>query len=638
LTAFPGNEIGYVKLKSVVVDGFRSVKDRISLFANPRISILIGANDHGKTTLLEAIRCLNDDRPIVAEDENWDSVGKGKPTLEYKFKLDPEELAELTAISARFQAAQTREESAPAAESPTPESPAESENDTSKPSVEAALPPIPQIPTVIEFTKAGVGGELSLKPEPFSQAVPEAGPYIKKCIPRVELFKPVDQIMDAVTLAELEDPNQEFMQGVFRYAGIWDGHETLFRQDPATTRRLERASTDFTRKIHEEWKQGENLEFKFQHAGKSGDQIELLISDPAVTERSVRPSERSAGFSAFFTMSMRMLARTEANLANKYILLFDEPGTSLHPAGQVNLQKVFERLSIKDQIVYATHSLFMINHNRPERNKVVSKEATGTQIDQKPFLRNWRAVRDSLGLILAGNFFIADRTLIVEGESDAMYVGALLAAFDRAGVIDIDLNLFSVQWPGNSRDYEPMARLMLEEGRQVVALMDGDKSGTDIRKNIEKLNAAVDSGRVQARASVSIVQHEKGQSIEDILPMRDKYFETVIAAATSLVTDGFREWAEGIDHTAAKLTVELAADKGSATLGKHVADVSKKWFKEKEPISKLTVANRYCEWLETITGAGQGVAGLPPTLGKLIEFLKLDSKLSKEAVTGEADG
>jgi predicted ATPase/5S rRNA maturation endonuclease (ribonuclease M5) len=638
LTAFPGNEIGYVKLKSVVVDGFRSVKDRISLFANPRISILIGANDHGKTTLLEAIRCLNDDRPIVAEDENWDSVGKGKPTLEYKFKLDPEELAELTAISARFQAAQTREESAPAAESPTPESPAESENDTSKPSVEAALPPIPQIPTVIEFTKAGVGGELSLKPEPFSQAVPEAGPYIKKCIPRVELFKPVDQIMDAVTLAELEDPNQEFMQGVFRYAGIWDGHETLFRQDPATTRRLERASTDFTRKIHEEWKQGENLEFKFQHAGKSGDQIELLISDPAVTERSVRPSERSAGFSAFFTMSMRMLARTEANLANKYILLFDEPGTSLHPAGQVNLQKVFERLSIKDQIVYATHSLFMINHNRPERNKVVSKEATGTQIDQKPFLRNWRAVRDSLGLILAGNFFIADRTLIVEGESDAMYVGALLAAFDRAGVIDIDLNLFSVQWPGNSRDYEPMARLMLEEGRQVVALMDGDKSGTDIRKNIEKLNAAVDSGRVQARASVSIVQHEKGQSIEDILPMRDKYFETVIAAATSLVTDGFREWAEGIDQTAAKLTVELAADKGSATLGKHVADVSKRWFKEKEPISKLTVANRYCEWLETITGAGQGVAGLFPALGKLIEFLKLDSKLSKEAVTGEADG
>jgi hypothetical protein len=57
-------------------------------------------------------------------------------------------------------------------------------------------------------------------------------------------------------------------------------------------------------------------------------------------------------------------------------------------------------------------------------------------VDQKPYLRNWRAVRDSLGLILAGNFFIADTTLLVEGESDAKFIGTLLAAFDRAGFID----------------------------------------------------------------------------------------------------------------------------------------------------------------------------------------------------------
>jgi predicted ATP-dependent endonuclease of OLD family len=146
-----------------------------------------------------------------------------------------------------------------------------------------------------------------------------------------------------------------------------------------------------------------------------------------------------------------MLARTESNHVGKYIFLFDEPGTALHPAGQVNLQRVFERLALKDQFVYATHSLFLVNHNRPERNRVVSKDSGGTKVDQKPYLRNWRAVRDSLGLILAGNFFIADTTLLVEGESDALYVGAMLAAFDRADIIDIDLNLFSVQWPGNSR-------------------------------------------------------------------------------------------------------------------------------------------------------------------------------------------
>jgi predicted ATPase len=637
-----------MKLKSIWIDGFRSVRDRVRLFVDPRISILIGANDHGKTTLLEAVRCLNEDRPITEGDENWDSVGKGKPVLEYKFELDPDEFEELRAIGVRHQeeqaqrAAESAQSSEDSSEDSTESDKADAEGDAA--SVTVAAPPsppviaMPPVPRVVEYSKSGIEGELTLRPEPYLDAIPEVREYLFKCIPRVELFKPVEQIMDSVTLTELDDPEQEFMQGIFRYAGIWDGHETLFRQDPATTRRLEKASADFTKKIHEEWKQGENLAFKFQHAGKNGDQIELMISDPAVTDRSVRPSERSTGFSAFFTMSMRMLARIEANKVNKYILLFDEPGTSLHPAGQVNLQKVFERLSMKDQILYATHSLFMINHNRPERNKVVSKDANGTQIDQKPFLRNWRAVRDSLGLILAGNFFIADRTLIVEGESDAMYVGALLAAFDRAEVIDIDLNLFSVQWPGNARDYEPMARLMLEEGRQVVALMDGDKPGTEVRKHIEKLNAAIDAGRVTARASVSIVQHAKGQSIEDILPSRQHYFDAVITAATELVADGFRQWADGVDTTPATMQAQLTADQGTATLGKHVADVTKKWFKEKEAISKLTIAHRYCGWLETITGAGQGVADLPDALEKLIGYLKLDSKLSKEAVTAEANG
>src|SRR6266404_1431499 len=97
-----------MKLKSVWIDGFRSVKEGVRLFVDPRISILIGANDHGKTTLLEAIKCLNEDRPITPEDENWDSVGKGKPGLEYKFALDPDEFEELKAIGVRYQEEQNR--------------------------------------------------------------------------------------------------------------------------------------------------------------------------------------------------------------------------------------------------------------------------------------------------------------------------------------------------------------------------------------------------------------------------------------------------------------------------------------------------------------------------------------------------
>jgi hypothetical protein len=319
------------------------------------------------------------------------------------------------------------------------------------------------------------------------------------------------------------------------------------------------------------------------------------------------------------------------------IHLFDEPGTALHPAGQVNLQRVFERLSLQDQIVYATHSLFMVNHNRPERNRVVSKDEGGTKVDQKPYLRNWRAVRDSLGLILAGTFFIADTTLLVEGESDAMYVGALLAAFDRAELIDIDLNLFSVQWPGNSRDFEPMARLMLEEGRRVVAMIDGDRGGNDIKKNMDKLNEAVDAKKVPALASVAVTQLEKGNSIEDILPCRDKFLDVVVGAAIELVENGFLHAADGVNFAKGELRATLAVDQGSATLGKHMTNVTKTWFKEKEPISKLTVAHKYCGWLESARLRDEGVNQLPEVLERLKDFLHLESKLSKQVVVAEAE-
>jgi AAA ATPase domain len=635
-----------MRLKEVCIDGFRSVKEKIRLLVDPRVTILIGANDHGKTNLLETIRTLNDGRPLIPEDENWDSIGQGKPIIEYEFQLDAEELIWLKDHFAKKAeaagAAAVREATAAlvaAGKTGTGENAELSDSD-----IDSAVSSLAEkldvgvvpIPETIKFIRAGVGGKLNAVLGRHLEGDAPAIEYFRERLPRVELFSAVQQYMDVVTLVQLEEPEQEFMQGIFRYAGIWDERKRLFRQDPATARRLERASEEFTRRIREEWRQGENLTFRFQHAGQSGNQIELLIRDPAVTERFVRPSERSAGFSAFFATNMRLLARTEANPANEYIFLFDEPGTALHPSGQVNLQRVFERLSQRDQIIYATHSLFMVNHNRPERNRVVSKDTGGTKVDQKPYLRNWRAVRDALGLILAGNFFIADTTLLVEGESDAMYTGALLAAFDRADIIDIDLNLFSVQWAGNSRDFEPMARLMLEEGRHVVAMMDGDRSGTELRKKIEKLNIAIQAGRVMARGPVELVQLEKNQSIEDLIPSREKYLDAVVGAALELVASGALQAADGISFQPADLRAAASGAQGNLTLGRHLANVTRVWFKENEPISKLTIAHRYCAWLEDAKLRNENVEELPEVLRRLIAALKLESKLSKETVLSEA--
>jgi hypothetical protein len=43
-------------------------------------------------------------------------------------------------------------------------------------------------------------------------------------------------------------------------------------------------------------------------------------------------------------------------------------------------------------------------------------------------------------------------------------------------------------------------------------------------------------------------------------------------------------------------------------------NVTKTWFKEKEPISKLTIAHMYCGWLETANLKKEGVNVLPEVL------------------------
>lgn len=66
-----------------------------------------------------------------------------------------------------------------------------------------------------------------------------------------------------------------------------------------------------------------------------------------------------------FNMRMLLVARTDKAVPNGYIFMFDEPGLNLHPKGQVDLQNVFEDITKTNQIIYSTHSVFLINKNYP---------------------------------------------------------------------------------------------------------------------------------------------------------------------------------------------------------------------------------------------------------------------------------
>jgi hypothetical protein len=77
-----------MRLAKLRVKGYRSIKKDESLVTDERITILIGANDHGKSNLLAAIRCLNDEDLITIEDRNWDLLPTDPVEIVWHFRAD----------------------------------------------------------------------------------------------------------------------------------------------------------------------------------------------------------------------------------------------------------------------------------------------------------------------------------------------------------------------------------------------------------------------------------------------------------------------------------------------------------------------------------------------------------------------
>jgi predicted ATP-dependent endonuclease of OLD family len=602
-----------MKLKKIVLNGFRSVKLEETLFIDDRVTILIGANDHGKSNLLSAIKCLNDNSPIRPEDRNWDSNSDSAVEIKWYFEPSTEDLEKLGKLGRKIIVEKPPAPPAPATEtqpeaeaSPTeasattpPTPPAETSAITQPaPVAEKQTPTITRLPVPprlelglevgrpgeIVFSRNLASNKVTVVSVPVQVGI-SSEPQVLSLRPQVELFEsPSGNVLDQVNAQQLETPELEFMQGIFRLAGLWDHRKTIFKQDETTSKLLDGASAELTKILNDRWNQGKELKWKLKHTGTNGDHITIEIEDPAIQGRYTRPSLRSSGFRTYFLLSMIIYARTHNKPSNSNIYLFDEPGTYLHPSAQLDLQRSFETIADGAQIVYTTHSLFLVSKNYPERNRVISKAKLGTKIDQKPFTKNWKSVRESLGILLSNNFLIADKTLLVEGPSDIIYILDAVRKLKASGNIDVDLNDLSIVDAGDSQNYLAMAKLMLSEGRYIVALLDGDGAGRNTAAQLKKFCAAeMKSKRLQ------ILMLDEDKSSEDVFANLDALRDAARRAYDELVKSGARTSADGLE-----IAKEVAKIKsGPETLGRSLDQLTKSWFSEPEKISKLLIAIMY---------------------------------------------
>jgi len=180
-------------------------------------------------------------------------------------------------------------------------------------------------------------------------------------------FQQLQELQDQGALDGDEHRGKKLFVEFLRYAGI--SPADLLRQTTFETNNalLQAASNKITDQILEYWTQSGDLSVEVRvSAGMAGDPTPFQTGNVArariynALHRVDTPfSERSSGFVWFFSFLVRFAqVRSEST---PVILLLDEPGLTLHGKAQLDLQRFFrEKLAPHHQIVFSTHSPFMV--------------------------------------------------------------------------------------------------------------------------------------------------------------------------------------------------------------------------------------------------------------------------------------
>ena len=192
---------------------------------------------------------------------------------------------------------------------------------------------------------------------------------------------------------------------------------------------LEASSNKITNEIFKYWSTNKNLdiEFKIQNTTNPQGQPEKILDIRVKSQRhkiTLPLDRRSKGFNWFFSFII-WFSKIQADKNSDYILLLDEPGLNLHASAQADLLRFFDDLSKKYQIIYTTHSPFMVETEYLDRVRTCFETEEGTIISdsiQEKDPNTLFPLQAALGYDIAQNLFVSKNNLLVEGPADLIYL------------------------------------------------------------------------------------------------------------------------------------------------------------------------------------------------------------------------
>ena len=282
---------------------------------------------------------------------------------------------------------------------------------------------------------------------------------LSKRVPKFLYFSLYDRMNGAVALNDLANrkannslnANDQVFLSFLEFAGTSIDDVVALQQYEPLKAKAEAAGISISRRIFKYWSQNKHLKVQFEVTP-------ALPQDPApfntgiivrtrilntLHDMTVEFDNRSAGFVWFF--SFLVLFSQVSKKQGNVIILLDEPGLNLHGKAQADLLRfIQDELEPKHQVIYTTHSPFMVPARRLECVRTVEDvvieeddgemRVLGTKVGDKVLSLDPDTVfpiQGALGYDISQSLFVGPDNLLVEGPSDLLYLQAFSSELIR---------------------------------------------------------------------------------------------------------------------------------------------------------------------------------------------------------------
>lgn len=195
-------------------------------------------------------------------------------------------------------------------------------------------------------------------------------------------------------------------------------------------------------------------------------EAEILVDDGSLTKL----ARKGDGIQSLAALALMRHAADEGSKAISTIIAIEEPESHLHPRAIHELRSVIESISAKNQIVLTSHSPLFVKMNNLKNTIIVhnSKAICATHVSE---------IREALGVRFSDNLQNARLILLFEGTDDIQSLRSILAARSKEISHAIDIGAIAFDDLGGASSLSQKASYYQSSACDIHAFLDNDIAG-----------------------------------------------------------------------------------------------------------------------------------------------------------------